>query len=66
MIKIDIDSCIFVDGDARCEGDFKIRGDYNNVAIEIYTILKSFEEQCPEEYIAALERVINDKMEVEE
>ena len=47
MIKINVDSCIFVDGDARCDGNFSVIGDYDNVALEIYAILKAFEKKVP-------------------
>lgn len=56
MIKIDIDSCIFVDGDARCEGTVRIQGDVDNLTLEIYTILKTFANQCPDVFDSAVER----------
>lgn len=60
MIKIDIDSCIYVDGDARGEGTVKINGDSDNLELEIYSILKTFERKCTEPYFKAVERLVED------
>lgn len=66
MIKIDIDSCIFVDGDARCEGTIKVTGDSDNLELEIYAILKTFEHECTGAYINALEKTMKELKGVEE
>ena len=60
QIADDIDSCIFVDGDARCEGTVNINGDSNNLELEIYSIIKTFERECTETYLKAIERVVED------
>ena len=60
MIKIDIDSCIFNDGEGKADGTVKINGYDANLELEIYAIIKTFESECPEPYIKAVERIVED------
>lgn len=60
MIRIDVDSCIFDNGDGKSEGTVEINGYDANLELEIYAIIKTFERKCKEPFFNAVERVLED------
>ena len=57
MIKIDLDSVWLPDMEkVKVEGIIEIKGDKRNLEAEIYGVITSLEEQCPDVYDRVIER----------
>lgn len=59
MIKIDLDSVWLPEKEkVKVEGMIEIKGNKRNLEAEVYGIITSLEEQCPDVYDRVIERRI--------